>query len=117
MRVVAGLSYWPWIIGAGCSFVLAFFVWPRVLRARNDTGAINLVTLTNIGLPGSAALLTVLTGLIEGADTGLLVSRGVWGILDFMGVLAFSGAFVGFFGQLAGLKVADSIHKWKGRSP
>jgi hypothetical protein len=67
---------------------------------------------------GGGAFVAALAGMIEGADNGLLIGRGVLGIISFIASLIVSGAFISFAAFLLGIKVAAFFYdKRDGSSP
>jgi hypothetical protein len=119
MSMFAGMSYWPWIIAAGWSFLATFLLIPRIGSFSHwfshwpELSALIFAYLCPIG---GGAFVAALAGMIEGADNGLLVGRGVLGIISFMANLIVSGAFISFWAFLLGIKVAAFFYDKRGGS-
>ena len=68
------LSFWPWIIGAVVSLVVA------VVTIERPVGGIYISP--GLALYGSGAVAVILAGLIEASGSGLLVGKSIWDILE-----------------------------------
>ena len=97
--MIAQLSYWIWVIVFVCSLVLALILMRLSLKGSLDPNAPIVRTL------GGAAVLAMVSGTVEGANSGLLVGKGIEPIISFMASLAFLGAFVGFWAFMAGMGI------------
>jgi hypothetical protein len=82
------LSWWPWIVGSLYALMTSIFVVPRIKYERP------YVSLALVF--GGAAFLTVILGMIEALDWGLLTFAGTLNIVRFMWVLAVTGAIAAF---------------------
>jgi uncharacterized membrane protein len=101
--MLSHLSYWPWIIGAVVSFFAALITTKRTVgETYIDPG---------IATFGGGAVAVIFSGLIEAANTGVFVDRGIGDILDATLGLALTSLISSFAG---GMPASFMLFKMRG---
>lgn len=90
--MLSHLSYWPWIIGAGVSFLAA------LITVKRTVGEIYYEP--GVAMFGGGAIAVIFSGLIEASNTGVFVDRGIWDIGDAILGLALTSLISSFVGAV-----------------
>jgi hypothetical protein len=72
--MLSQLSYWPWIIGAVASALATLITMKKTVGETKIEPAAAIF--------GGGAVAVIFSGLIEAANTGVFVDRGIGDILD-----------------------------------
>jgi hypothetical protein len=98
-----GLSWFPWMLGAGWGFVSMLAIFPGYIRSWHLTPGSGAL-LYGIGV-GGGALVTCFAAFIEATNAGTKVGSGTSSLVSLLFSLLLSGALIALLGSIVAMAI------------